>query len=117
MASDVSASEAIRLRLAHLMQTTWLKRLIARLQGRDLEAEYWTWVLQHGRITEGRVFEISQDADGSTSVYYHYNLANVAYESSHRLTSEQQARAFKYAPGARVNVRFDPKSPGSAVIE
>ena len=99
------------------MRTTWFKRLLARWQGRDLEAEYWTWVLQHGRITEGRVFEATQDADGTTSIFYHYNLANVAYEASHKLTPEQQLRASKYAPGARVNVRFDPKSPGSALIE
>ena len=99
------------------MRTTWFKRLLARWQGRDLEAEYWTWVLQHGRITEGRVFEATQEADGTTSIFYQYTLANVAYEASHKLTLEQQARASKYQPGARVNVRFDPKSPGSALIE
>ncbi len=99
------------------MRTTWFQRLLARLRGRDLEAEYWTWVLQHGRITEGRVFESTQEADGTTSIFYQYSLANVAYEASHKLTAEQQARAAKYLPGARVNVRFDPKSPGSALIE
>ena len=98
------------------MRTTWFKRLLARWQGRDLEAEYWLWVLQHGRITEGRVFEAAQEADGTTSVFYQYNLANVAYEASHKLTPDQQSQASRYAPGARVNVRFDPKSPGSALI-
>ena len=99
------------------MRTTWLKRLLARLQGRDLEAEYWLWVLQHGRITEGRILEINQDADGGTSVSYSYSLANVAYETSHQLSPNQIERMQKYMPGTRVTVRFDPKSPGSAVLE
>ena len=110
-------SEAIPLRLTTLMRTTWYKRLLARLQGRDLEAEYWLRVLQHGRITEGHILEINQEADGGTSASYSYSLANVAYESSHRLTPDQLARAKQYLPGARVTVRFDPKSPGSAMLE
>jgi hypothetical protein len=99
------------------MKTTWMKRLIARIQGRDLEAEYWESVRQFGRITEGHILEINHDAEVGTSVYYSYTLANVAYETSHVLTPEQLAKANKYVPGARVTVRFDPKSPGSAMVE
>jgi hypothetical protein len=99
------------------MQTTWLKRMMARLQGRDLEAEYLAWVLQHGRITEGHIQEIHQVSDLEASVSYCYQLANVTYEAMHRLTAEQLVQIKNYTPGKRVTVRFDPKNPSAAVIE
>jgi hypothetical protein len=99
------------------MQTTWLKRLIARMQGRDLEAEYWEWVLQHGRITEGHILEIHQAAGLEASVSYNYKMANVTYEATHQLTAQQLMQVKNYEPGRRVTVRFDPKNPSAAVIE
>jgi hypothetical protein len=117
MASDVITSEAIRFCLTNFMRTTWFQRLLARLRGRDLEAEYWTWVLQHGRITEGQILEIHQASESEASVSYSYKMANVTYEAMHQLTPEQLAQPKNYTPGKRVTVRFDSKNPSAALIE
>jgi len=99
------------------MRTSYLTRLIARLRGRDLESEYQTWLRQFGRITEGRVLETVPELDGGLTIYFRYTLANVQYETSCRLNDEQMERQHKYVPGASINVRYDPRSPGSSIIE
>lgn len=99
------------------MRTSYLTRLIARLRGRDLESEYKLWLRQFGRITEGRVIETLPELDGGLTIFFRYTLANVQYETSCRLTDEQMERQHKYVPGASINVRYDPRSPGSSIIE
>ncbi|MBI1763156.1 MAG: hypothetical protein HYR56_17150 [Acidobacteria bacterium] len=99
------------------MRTSFLKRLIARMRGRDLEAEYQVWLRQFGRITEGRVVETLPELDGGLTIFFHYSLANVQYETSYRLNDEQMERQHKYVPGASITVRYDPRSPGSSMIE
>lgn len=99
------------------MQTSFLKRLMARLRGRDLEAEYQVWLRQFGRITEGRVIETLPELDGGLTIFFRYSLANVEYETSYRLNDEQMERQHKYIPGATITVRYDPRSPGSSMIE
>ena len=99
------------------MRTSFLTRIMARLRKRDLEAEYRAWLRQFGRITEGRVLETVPELDGGLTIYYRYTLANVQYETSYRLNDEQMERQHKYVPGATINVRYDPRSPGSSIIE
>ncbi len=97
------------------MRRNWLVRLYYRLRGRDPLAEYYTWLIQFGRITEGRVID-SQQIESDITIFYRYNIANVDYETSHKLTTDQQKRIQLYVPGASITVRYDPKSPGSSII-
>jgi hypothetical protein len=99
------------------MRRSFFTRLIARWRGRDLEAEYNAWLRKFGRITEGRVVETLPELDGGLTIYYRYKLANVDYETSYRLNDEQMERQHKYIPGATINVRYDPRNPGSSIIE
>jgi len=97
------------------MRQNWLVRLYNRLRGRDPLAEYYSWLAQFGRITEGRVIDSQQDDSGVT-IFYRYNIANVDYETSHKLTVDQQSHGQLYAPGASITVRYDPKSPGISIV-
>lgn len=97
------------------MRRNWLVRLYYRLRGRDPLAEYYAWLVQFGRITEGRVIDSQQD-DSGIMIFYRYNIANVDYETSHKLTADQLNRVQLYIPGASITVRYDPKSPGISII-
>lgn len=101
--------------MPNLHRSNWFKRLIDRLRGRDTTTEYYAWLLQFGRVTEGRVVDLQQDTVG-TIIFYRYNIANVDYETSHRLDGEQTARKHLYMPGASISVRYDPKNPGSSIV-
>jgi hypothetical protein len=90
-------------------------RLLNRLRGRDPVAEYYAWLVKFGRITEGHILDFQQD-DTGTTIFYSYNIANVDYETSQKLSLEQLKRRHDYTPGASITVRFDPKSPGSSVV-
>ncbi|NBO64374.1 MAG: hypothetical protein EBU88_05935 [Acidobacteria bacterium] len=94
-----------------MIQQRWYSRLLNRLRGRDPIAEYFAWLVTHGRIAEGRILDISHGDDHYT-IYYRYSVSNVHYETSHHLTTEQVARVHLYVPGANVSVRFDPRRPG-----
>ena len=98
--------------LANVMQWT---RLINRLRGRDPIAEYYAWLVQFGRVTEGWVLDLQQD-EIEASIYYRYKVANVDYETSQKLSLEQLGRKHLYAPGASISVRYDPKNPGSSIV-
>jgi hypothetical protein len=94
---------------------TWLTRLIARLRGRDPIKEYYAWLGRFGRITEGRVLDFHPGVSEIT-IYYRYKVANVDYETSQKLTFEQERHKHLYVPGATVTVRYDPKNPGSSIV-
>lgn len=99
------------------MRASLLSRLIDRLRGRDPNAAYTAWLLNYGRITEGRVIDTHKD-DGGVTVYYYYYRANVKYETSARLSPGQIDRGdCHYAPGASVTVRFDPNRPGRSLLQ
>jgi hypothetical protein len=93
----------------------WFTRLINRLRGRDATQEYFEWILQFGRVTEGRVLD-AQQRDGEITVYYRYNVANVDYETSQKLSLAPGVRRQLYVPGAIITVRYDPKNPGSSLV-
>lgn len=99
------------------MRTNLFSRLFDRLRGRNTAASYSTWLLNYGRITEGRVIDAQRDETGVT-VYYYYYRANVKYETSERLSPGQLDRGdYSFAPGASVTVRFDPNRPGVSVLQ
>jgi len=98
------------------MRHNWLVRLYYRLRGRDPLAEYYEWLVQFGRVTEGRVLDSLQDDSGDTAIYYRYNVANVDYETSQKLTADQLRRLYEFIPGASITVRYDPKSPGISIV-
>jgi hypothetical protein len=74
-------------------------------------------LLHSGRIVEGRVIDVLDDADGHvTQVFYNYNVAGVDYESSQLLTPEQQRNQSRYIPGARITIRYDPRQPPNSIV-
>jgi hypothetical protein len=90
-------------------------RMLYRLVGRDPMAEYYRWLSKFGRVADGHILDFQQDESGLT-IFYRYKVANVDYETSQRLSGEQQSRKDAYTPGARVLVRFDPKKPGLSIV-
>lgn len=80
------------------------------------EEERRRFLMQRGRITEGTIVDSQTTAQGEL-VFYVYNVQGVDYESSELLTAEQMRNPLKYAPGAKVNVRYDPKNHGNSILE
>lgn len=74
------------------------------------------FLLEHGRITDGRIIDSIQKSSGEEVVFYIYTLNGVDFESSEILTEEQLANPVLYAPGAKVGVRYDPKNQGNSML-
>jgi hypothetical protein len=74
-------------------------------------------LLKSGRITEGTIIDADTRANGEEIVYYYYTINGVDFESSEKLSEEQKRDPLKYAPGAKVSIRFDPKNHGNCVLE
>ncbi len=74
-------------------------------------------LLATGRITDGIIIDSSINESGEEIVYYSYTLNGVDFESSDILTIEQRNQPVKYAPGARVGVRYDQRNQGNSVVE
>ena len=68
-----------------------------------------------GRITDGTIIENTDDNE-TTVVSYVYSVHGADYESSEILNTEQLADPLKYAPGAKVGVRYDPKQHGNSTL-
>jgi len=74
-------------------------------------------LLAGGRITEGRIIDITTDANGAlTNIFYTYQAGGVDYESSQMLDTEQQQRLTNFVLGTTVTVRFDPRQPGNSIV-
>jgi hypothetical protein len=74
-------------------------------------------LLKTGRIVEGQILDTTSDAGGRiTHVFYAYNIAGVEYESSQALDAQQQTSSKRYWPGARVEIRYDPRQPANSVV-
>jgi hypothetical protein len=71
---------------------------------------------QHGRITDGIIVDTETSASGDEIVFYVYTLNGVDFESSEILTEEQRRDPLKYAPGAKVGIRYDPKNQGNSML-
>lgn len=76
-----------------------------------------SFLLESGRITDGVIIDSVIDTDGNEVISYSYTLNGVDFESSDVLTPEQRLDPVKYAPGAKVAVRFDPRNQGNCVVE
>ncbi len=73
-------------------------------------------LLRTGRITDGMIIDTETRPDGDEVVYYVYSLNGVDFESSELLSEEQRRDPLKYAPGAKVGVRYDPKNQGNSTL-
>lgn len=74
------------------------------------------FLLKNGRITEGTIIDSEFLDSGEELVYYFYNIQGVDFESSDILTDEQKENSIKYAPGAKVSIRFDPRNHGNCIL-
>lgn len=73
-------------------------------------------LLRSGRITDGVIIDTETRPNGDEVVYYVYSLNGVDFESSELLTEEQRRDPLKFAPGAKVGVRYDPKNQGNSTL-
>ena len=74
-------------------------------------------LLEFGRITDGVILDSEINGSGDEVVFYAYTLNGVDFESSDVLTAEQRADRAKYAPGAKVGIRYDQRNQGNSVVE
>jgi hypothetical protein len=88
-----------------------------RRKNAPTEIERREFLLKNGRITEGTIIDSDTKENGDEIVYYFYTIQGVDFESSDTLTEKQRENPLKYAPGAKVSVRFDPKNHGNCVLE
>ena len=90
--------------------------LFKRKKKGDPIAERRAFLLVHGRITDGRITDTEVNGRGDEIVFYLYTLNGVDFESSELLSDEQRRDPLKYAPGAKVGVRYDPKNQGNSML-
>jgi len=83
----------------------------------DAEAARRRHLLANGRITDGRIIDTVINEKGQEIAFYIYTLNGVDFESSELLSEEQRRNPIKYAPGAKVGVRYDPKNQGNSMLE
>lgn len=81
----------------------------------DLEAKRLEYLGRFGRITEGTIID-SEPTDQGEIVYYSYSVEGADYESSEIIVFEQITNAIKYAPGAKIGVRYDPRRHGNSIL-
>jgi len=84
---------------------------------KDDESSRIARLLLSGRIVDGRVVDVREDAEGNvTMAFYSYSVSGVDYESSQLLNPEQQRLTNCYFPGARVTIRYDPRQPPNSTV-
>lgn len=74
-------------------------------------------LLANGRITDGVIIDIETNGAGEEVVVFSYTLNGVDFEASELLTTEQKNDPSKYAPGAKVGIRYDQRNQGNSVVE
>lgn len=82
----------------------------------DVRTQYRENLLRNGRITDGVIIDTEISETGETIAYYAYSVQGADFESSEILTEEQLKDEIKYAPGASVGVRYDPRHHGSSIL-
>ncbi|HVF29550.1 MAG TPA: hypothetical protein VNA22_01220 [Pyrinomonadaceae bacterium] len=90
--------------------------LFKRKNNRDVLAERRAFLLTHGRITDGRIIDTETNGRGDEIVFYLYTLNGVDFESSELLSEEQRCDPLRYAPGAKVAIRYDPRNQGNSML-
>ena len=83
----------------------------------DSETQRRQHLARSGRITEGTILDSETTDDGHELVYYHYDIHGANFESSEILSGDKLRNPLKYAPGAKVGVRFDPKNHGNSILD
>ncbi len=74
------------------------------------------YLLEHGRITDGVIIDTETRPNGDEVVFYVYSLNGVDFESSELLSEEQKSDPLKFAPGAKVAIRYDSKNQGNSTL-
>ena len=82
----------------------------------DLDEQRREFLHSKGRITDGTILDIEQSEAGEEIIIYYYTVQGVDFESSEILTDQQRENPLKYAPGAKVGVKFDPKNHGNSML-
>lgn len=90
--------------------------LFKKKQTIDVHAERRRLLLAHGRITDGKIIDTETTARGEEIVFYVYTLNGVDFESSEMLNGEQRRDPLRYAPGAKIGVRYDPRNQGNSML-
>ncbi|MGC2235994.1 MAG: hypothetical protein WA584_07525 [Pyrinomonadaceae bacterium] len=72
---------------------------------------------KNGRICDGTIIDTEISDAGEEIAFYFYTVHGVDFESSDILTDEQRRNPVKYAPGAKVGIRFDPKNHGNSILD
>ena len=75
------------------------------------------FLMEHGRITDGRILDTILNDRSQEVAFYTYTLNGVDFESSELLTEEQRRDPLKYAPGAKIGVRYDPRNQGNSMLD
>lgn len=83
----------------------------------DLDAKRREFLLTKGRICDGTIIDSETTENGEEVVYYFYEIQGVDFESSEILTEKQKENPLKYAPGAKVGIRFDPKNHANSILD
>ncbi|MCB1024810.1 MAG: hypothetical protein KDB79_10490 [Acidobacteria bacterium] len=73
-------------------------------------------LLQNGRITDAVIIDTEINDAGEEIAHLVYSVQGVDFESSEILTEEQRMDQLKYAPGASVTVRYDPRNHGNSIL-
>lgn len=74
-------------------------------------------LLANGRITDGVIIDTNIDESGNEVALFLYTLNGVDFESVEVLTEEQRRDPIRYAPGAKVAVRYDSRNQGNSILE
>ena len=82
----------------------------------DLDGHRREFLHSKGRITDGTILDIETSDAGEEIILYYYSVQGVDFESSEILTDRQRRDPLKYAPGAKVGVKFDPKNHGNSIL-
>ena len=90
--------------------------IFRKKQNIDLEAKRREYLGKFGRITDGTVID-SEETDGGEIIFYAYSVHGADYESSEILSEERTKDALKYAPGAKIGVRYDPRQHANSILE
>jgi hypothetical protein len=90
---------------------------LKKKQRQDPEVVRRRFLIEHGRITDGRILDTVFNGKGQEIALYTYTLNGVDFESSELLTDEQRRDPLKYAPGAKIGVRYDPKNQGNSMLD
>ena len=81
------------------------------------EAEWREFLRTKGRITDGIIIDSEVSDNGKEVVSYQYTIQGVDFESSEVLSEKQRENPLKYAAGAKIGVRFDPRNHGNSILD